>query len=115
MNGRKQQLGSLVCILFAVGSFSVSADPDVGGRHESGRCRHRSSSRIWGPQGTLLWGMRPSFREGAAADERASVLVSANLGPSAGMPKLRDGHLTGKDLVGSVLQGEGSGGQSVEA
>jgi len=116
MNDRMQQLGNVMFVLAAVGSLAASAGPksDGAARHDSGKCRPRSNSRIYNPQGTMLWGTRQAWTEGAPADERTSVLVSATLSGEAGALKLEGGRLVGKSPVGAVLQGENSAGQKVE-
>lgn len=113
MNCRMQLLSSLVCVLMVVGAVPASAGAPPAGRRDS-MCHHQSSSRYWNPQGTLLWGTLQSWIEGTPADDRTSVLASANLGGVAGALKLQGGHLVGKSVVGSVVQGETSGGQPVE-
>lgn len=116
MNCRMQQLRSLVCALTVAGAFSVEAGSISGAaaRHDLGKCRPRSASRIHSPQGTLLWGTRQVWTEEVPADERTSVLVSAELGGATGALDLRGGHLVGRNLDGAVIQGETSGGQPVE-
>jgi hypothetical protein len=109
-----QRLNSLVCVLVAVGAFSASAGSVPATRHDSAKCRHRSSSRWYGNQGTLLLGTRQTWTEESTAEERTSVLASANLDGDAAALRLHDGHLVGKSVVGSVVQGESSGGQPVE-
>ncbi|RKH74762.1 ADYC domain-containing protein [Corallococcus aberystwythensis] len=94
------------------------------------RCQGSSGSRIARPQGTMLWGTKRDWNTEKVADERSSVLVSADLAPlrraEGGVKALRleGGHLVAspfseagaapRDVVGTVLQGTNSGGKPVE-
>jgi hypothetical protein len=96
------------------------------------RCQAQSAQRYFWPQGTMLWGTKRSWDTEKVAEERSSVLVSADLGAlrqaKAGVKSLRleGGHLTASPaspqalepaamgVVGTVLQGTASDGKPVE-
>ena len=94
------------------------------------RCQPRDPHRNGRPQGTMLWGTKRSWDTEKTAEERSSVLVSADLAPprkaEAGVKALRleDGQLvaeldpkagaTSSGVVGTVLQGTASDGKPVE-
>lgn len=79
----------------------------------SRRCQSQSAHRIARPQGTMLWGTRRDWDTEKLADERSSVLVSADLKAL----RLEGGHLVAEpsgSVVGTVLQGTASDGRPVE-
>jgi hypothetical protein len=97
------------------------------------RCLSQAPQRTAKPQGTMLWGTRRSWDTEKVAEERSSVLVSANLESlrqaDAGVQalKLEGGRLVvlptpspeagtsaTRGVVGSVLQGTASDGKPVE-
>ncbi|MFL5357692.1 ADYC domain-containing protein [Archangium sp.] len=90
----------------------------------SRRCQSQAAHRIARPQGTMLWGTRRDWDTEKVADERGSVLVSADLAPPrrADAPvkalRLEGGHLVAEPssggVVGTVLQGTASDGRPVE-
>jgi hypothetical protein len=90
----------------------------------AGMCQPEARSRIYNPQGTMLWGTRQDWDPAAAPDERQSVMVSVGLekpvrGPARAL-ELREGRLlpvapgAGASLDGTVLRGSSSSGQPVE-
>ncbi|MFL5344483.1 MAG: ADYC domain-containing protein [Hyalangium sp.] len=94
------------------------------------RCQSQAAHRWTKPQGTMLWGTKRSWDTEKVAEERSSVLVSAELSPlrqaGAGVQALRleGGHLmaspapaagvAASGVVGTVLQGADSEGKPVE-
>jgi hypothetical protein len=97
------------------------------------RCLSQAPQRTSKPQGTMLWGTRRSWDTEKLAEERSSVLVSADLESprqaDAGVKalKLEGGRLVGVPtaspepgapatlgVVGTVLQGTASDGKPVE-
>ncbi|MFY0564468.1 ADYC domain-containing protein [Archangium lansingense] len=97
------------------------------------RCQSQAPHRAIKPQGTMLWGTRRHWDTEKGADERSSVLVSANLNPlkqsnsQVKALKLEGGRLvaasttalapvppTERGIIGSVLQGAASDGSPVE-
>jgi hypothetical protein len=96
------------------------------------RCQAQSAQRYFKPQGTMLWGTRRSWDTEKGAEERSSVLVSAELTSlrqaKEGVKALRteEGHLVAVPaspqamdpaalgVVGTVLQGTASDGKPVE-
>ncbi|RYZ37107.1 MAG: hypothetical protein EOO71_29305 [Myxococcaceae bacterium] len=107
-----------------------SADRVSDAERYARRCQAQSGSRIARPQGTMLWGTKRDWNTEKVAEERSSVLVSADLAPlrraEDGVTALRleGGHLVAspapeagealRSVVGSVLQGTDSGGKPVE-
>ncbi len=109
------------------GTVAAVSDADRYAR----RCQSQSPHRnIW-PQGTMLWGTRRSWDPEKVAEERSSVLVSADLTPlrlanAAGVTALRleggrlvaspatEGDADTRGVVGTVLQGTASDGKPVE-
>jgi len=119
MRWLKQQISASMCLLFVLSALTASAGPLSTAERYARRCHGQPLLR-YHPQGTLLWGTLRGWTEEAAKDERASVLVSANLGgllqAAAGTTSLalEGGHLAGADLTGAVLRGAASDGQPVE-
>jgi hypothetical protein len=110
----------------STGTVAVVSDAERYAR----RCQTQSPHRIGRPQGTMLWGTKRSWDTEKTAEERGSVLVSADLAPlrkaEAGVKALRleGGHLVAaldpkagastSGVVGTVLQGTASDGKPVE-
>jgi hypothetical protein len=90
----------------------------------SRRCQSQSAHRIARPQGTMLWGTKRDWDTEKVADERSSVLVSADLArprraeAQVEALRLEGGRLvalpSGGGVVGTVLQGTASDGKPVE-
>jgi hypothetical protein len=94
------------------------------------RCQSQFLQRIARPQGTMLWGTKRGWDTEKVAEERTSVLVSAELAPlrqtDPGVKALRleGGRLVASPapeaggaaggVVGTVLQGTASDGKPVE-
>ncbi|NMO19168.1 hypothetical protein HPC49_41800 [Pyxidicoccus fallax] len=95
------------------------------------RCQSQSAHRIVRPQGSMLWGTKRSWDTEKKAEERGSVLVSADLAPlrlanASGVTALRleggrlvaspaaEGNAAPPGVVGTVLQGTASDGKPVE-
>lgn len=107
---------------------AVAVVPDA--ERYSRRCQTQAAHRWTKPQGTMLWGTKRSWDTEKVAEERSSVLVSADLGPvrlaEGGVKalQLQGGHLVAspapeagaaaRGVVGTVLQGADSEGKSVE-
>ena len=122
MNVRAQWMVSM-CLLAAVPAFAGDARSASAEERYAKRCQAQGPSRILDMQGTMLWGTWSGWtdRDQRKATEQKSVLVSANLDGLARAPegakslRLEGGHLAGgKSLVGAVLQGTASNGQSTE-
>jgi hypothetical protein len=105
----------------------VSAAPLVpDAERYARRCQSQVVHRIARPQGTMLWGTKRDWDTEKVAEERSSVLVSADLEPPrfAETPvkalRLEGGHLVAlpsaspEGVVGTVLQGTASDGKPVE-
>ncbi|WP_224367229.1 ADYC domain-containing protein [Hyalangium versicolor] len=136
MNALNRSVLSWMCILLATPAFATgraspkqdsaaASPPDA--KHYAHRCQGHTPDRGIQPQGTLLWGTRQTWREGAQDGHAgSSVLVSVDLGgevskanPSITALRLDKGHLEASPqpsipLVGTVLKGISSDGKPVE-
>jgi len=103
-----------------MGNKKVARAADrAGGRKQP--CQAPTPERKVGPQGTLLWGTKRQVAE----DEMSSVLTSLEAGRvrwgggAVGGVRVEEGHLVAspradRGLVGALLQGTASDGQSIE-
>jgi hypothetical protein len=131
----------LVCLVLQISSLAHAAAPAAAkperpkyvsaatlvpdAERYARRCQSQAAHRIARPQGTMLWGTKRGWDTEKVAEERSSVLVSADLEPlrqadaQVKALRLEGGRLLASPaaadgVVGTVLQGTASDGKPVE-